>query len=365
MIKKTPFYPRHLSAEGKIVEFAGYYLPLQFKGIFPEHHRVRSTVGVFDVSHMGRIRIRGSEALSFINYMTTNDAATLEIYQAQYSVMCYPDGGIVDDLVVYRLPDSYLLVVNGANNTKDTNWLNEHRSGDLVIENITEQLAQLAIQGPKAEPCLQKICSIELGPIGFYRAAQGKIAGVDCLISRTGYTGEDGFELYIPAHEALEVWDALMETGREFEIEPIGLGARDTLRLEMKYCLYGNDIDQTTNPLEAGLNFVVKLDKSGGFIGAEALKKVAREKPTRRLVCLEMLERAIPRRDMPVFAGDTQVGTITSGTLSPSLNKGIALGYVQGQFAKIKTELEIDIRGHRTKAMVVSPPFYKSGSRKK
>ncbi len=365
MIKQTPFYPRHLSAGGKIVEFAGYYLPLQFRGIIPEHHRVRSTVGVFDVSHMGRIKISGSDACQFINRMTTNDVSALQVYQAQYSVMCYPDGGIVDDLVLYRLPDSYLLVVNGANNEKDTAWLNEHRTGDVRIENITASLAQLAVQGPKAEPCLQKIASINLAPIGFYWAAEAKVAGVDGLISRTGYTGEDGFELYIPAEQALNVWDALMDAGREFEIEPIGLGARDTLRLEMKYCLYGNDIDQTTNPLEAGLGFVVKLDKSEGFIGAEVLKKIAAEKPKRRLVCLEMIDRVIPRPRLPVFADGQQIGITTSGTLSPSLNKGIALAYVQRQFAPAGTELTIEIRGRRAKAVVVSPPFYKSGSRKK
>ncbi|MCX7732120.1 MAG: glycine cleavage system aminomethyltransferase GcvT [candidate division WOR-3 bacterium] len=365
MIKQTPFYPRHLSAGGKIIEFAGYHLPVQFKGIIPEHHHVRTKVGVFDVSHMGRIRISGNDALRFINHMTTNDASTLAVYQAQYSVMCYPDGGIVDDLVVYRLPDHYLLVVNGANNEKDTQWLLEHRNGDVRIENITDAVAQLAIQGPKAEPCLQKICSIDLAPVGFYWATEGKIAGIDCLISRTGYTGEDGFELYIPAQSALAVWDALMEAGREFEIEPIGLGARDTLRLEMKYCLYGNDIDQTTNPLEAGLGFVVKLDKPGGFIGSEVLKQVAQEKPARRLVCLEMLEKAIPRPRLPVFADDNQIGITTSGTMSPSLNKGIALAYVQRRFSSSGTELTIEIRNHRARAVVVPPPFYKSGSRKK
>jgi aminomethyltransferase len=365
MIKQTPFYPRHLSAGGKIVEFAGYHLPLQFKGIIPEHHRVRTTVGVFDVSHMGRIKVSGRTALEFINRMTTNDVRELAVYQAQYSVMCYPDGGIVDDLVVYRLPDSFLLVVNGANNQKDTDWLNQHCPNDVQIENITAELAQLAVQGPKAEPCLQKICNINLAPIGFYWAAEGKIAGVDCLISRTGYTGEDGFELYIPAEQALTVWDALMDAGQEFEIEPIGLGARDTLRLEMKYCLYGNDIDQTTNPLEAGLGFVVKLDKPEGFIGADVLKKIAAEKPKRRLVCLEMIDRAIPRPRLPVFADGQQIGITTSGTMSPSLNKGIALAYVQRQFGQNGTELTVEIRNRPAKAVVVPPPFYKSGSRKK
>ncbi len=365
MAKQTPFYPKHIAAGGNMVEFAGYLLPLQFRGVIPEHHRVRTTVGVFDVSHMGRIKISGSGALSFVNRMTTNDAATLAENQAQYSVMCYPDGGIVDDLVVYRLKDHFLLVVNGANNAKDTEWLKQHLNGDVYLENITEDIAQIAVQGPKAEPCLQKISAIDLSGIGFYWAATGKVAGVEMLISRTGYTGEDGFELYLPKEQALKVWDEVMLAGKEFDIEPIGLGARDTLRLEMKYCLYGNDIDQTTNPLEAGLGFVVKLEKPDDFIGKEALTRVAREKPRRRLVCLEMKDRAIPRPHMPVFAGENQVGTVTSGTLSPSLNKGIALAYVTKDFAHAGTELEIEIRGRRAPAVVVSPPFYKHGSRKK
>ncbi|MEO0069337.1 MAG: glycine cleavage system aminomethyltransferase GcvT [candidate division WOR-3 bacterium] len=370
MIKTTPFYPRHIESGGKMVEFAGYYLPLQFRGIIPEHHRVRTTVGIFDVSHMGRIIISGKDALSFVNWLTTNDAAKLAVNQAQYSVMCYPDGGIVDDLVVYRLAESeFLLVVNGANNDKDTAWLKQHLKEDVSLKNVTESVAQIAVQGPKAEPVLQKICSIDLSGLGFYWAAQGKVAGVDVLISRTGYTGEDGFEVYIPAEEALKVWDEVMAAGRDFEIEPIGLGARDTLRLEMKYCLYGNDIDQTTNPLEAGLGFVVKLDKPDGFIGAEALKRTLEGKPQRRLVCLEMLDKGIPRPKYEVVVesdGEVKkVGRVTSGTLSPSLNKGIALAYVAQQFSKVGVEVMVDVRERKQRAVVVQPPFYKHGSRKK
>lgn len=365
MYKTTPFYSRHLALHGKITDFAGHQLPLQFRGIIPEHHRVRSTVGVFDVSHMGRIKVLGNDALKFVNMMTTNDVSTLAINQAQYSVMCYPDGGIVDDLVVYRLKDLFLLVVNGANNEKDTAWLKDHIFGDVQLENVTPEVAQVAIQGPKAEACLQKITSLSLAQIGFYWAAEGKASGVDVLISRTGYTGEDGFELYIPANEALKVWDAIFAAGEEFEIEPIGLGARDTLRLEMKYCLYGNDIDETTNPLEAGLGFVVKLNKPGGFIGCDVLQRVAEEKPRRRLVCFEMQDRAIPRPKLPVFANGKPVGYVTSGTLSPSLNKGIALGYIQREYAGIGTKLTVEIRGGHHPAVVVAPPFYKQGSRKK
>ncbi len=347
-----------------MVDFAGYELPVQFKGIIPEHQRVRTTVGVFDVSHMGRIEVRGNDALSWLNRITTNDVAKLDVNQAQYSVLCYDDGGIVDDLVVYRLADYWLLVVNGANNEKDTAWLKEHLTGDVQLRNVTTEVAQLAIQGPKAEPTMQKICSTDLARIGFYWADRTTIAGVNGLISRTGYTGEDGFEAYFPVEHAGKVWDAIFAAGKEFEIEPIGLGARDTLRLEMKMALYGNDIDKTTNPIEAGLGWVVALDKPRGFIGCEVLKKINEEKPTRRLVCLEMEDRSIPRPRYPVLAQETQVGFVTSGTMSPSLNKGIALGYVQRQYAKVGTLLTIDVRGKAAPARVVKPPFYKHGSRK-
>ncbi|OYD14464.1 glycine cleavage system protein T [candidate division WOR-3 bacterium JGI_Cruoil_03_51_56] len=364
MLKITPFHDKHLAAHGRMVEFAGYDMPIQFRGIIPEHNRVRTTVGVFDVSHMGRIKIHGKNASSFINHMTTNDVAALKINQAQYSVLCYPDAGIVDDLVVYRLKDYYFLVVNGSNNEKDTAWLKAHLFPDTEIENVTEEMAQLAIQGPKAELVMQRICSIDLSQIGFYWAQTTSIAGIDALISRTGYTGEDGFELYFPVEHSSMLWDTVMDTGKEYEIEPIGLGARDTLRMEMKYCLYGNDIDKTTNPLEAGLSFVTKLDKPDGFIGSDVLKKVKQEKPSRRLVCLELEKHAIARPHYKIYNRDEEIGHITSGTISPSLGHGIALGYVKREQSKSGTELAIDIRGRRSKAVIVKPPFYKHGSRK-
>ena len=364
MLKTTPFHGKHVAAGGRMVEFAGYDMPVQFTGIIPEHKRVRETVGVFDVAHMGRLRVTGSDALGWINRMTTNDAATLELNQAQYSILCYEDGGIVDDLVVYRLADHWLLVVNGANNEKDTAWLNEHLEGDVQLVNVTEEMAQLAIQGPKAEPTLAKLASIDLSPIGFYWAQPGQVAGTNALVSRTGYTGEDGFELYFPTGEAGKVWDAVFAAGAEYGIEPIGLGARDTLRMEMKYALYGNDIDKTTNPLEAGLSFVTALDKADGFIGSDALKQVKEAKPSRRLVCLSMKDKGIPRPGYRIFSGDEDIGHVTSGTMSPSLGVGIAIGYVRRGLTKSGTELDIDIRGKRHKAEIVKPPFYKQGSRK-
>lgn len=347
-----------------MVEFAGYELPVQFRGIIPEHHRVRSTVGVFDVSHMGRIEISGGGAEPWLNHLTTNDVSTLATNQAQYSVLCYPDGGIIDDLVVYRLADRYLLVVNGANSAKDFAWLRQHAGPGVELHDSTGETAQLAVQGPKAEAVLARLTSVDLSSIGFYHALEGEVAGVPTLISRTGYTGEDGFELYFARESAREMWDALFDSGRAEEIEPIGLGARDTLRMEMKYALYGNDIDQTTNPLEAGLSFVVSLDKPEGFVGDSALRRVNEERPRRRLVCLVMTATGIPRPGQEVYAVDEKVGAVTSGTLSPSLNKGIAIAYVASRHAKAGTALEIDVRGRRLPAMVVKPPFYKQGSRK-
>ena len=364
MLKTTPFHDKHLAAGGRMVPFAGYDMPVQFRGIIPEHQRVRTTVGVFDVAHMGRIEISGGNAEAWLNHLTTNDVTALVSNQAQYSVLCYPDGGIIDDLVVYRLADRFLLVVNGSNNDKDTAWLRQHVGPGVEMRNVTHEMAQLAVQGPKSEAVLQKISSIDLSTIGFYWFLEGEIAGIPTLISRTGYTGEDGFELYFAAESASEIWDAIFTAGQEFEIEPIGLGARDTLRMEMKYALYGNDIDQTTNPLEAGLGFVVRLDKPEGFVGDNALRRVHEDKPRRRLVCLEMAGAGIPRPKYKVYAGGEPLGQVTSGTMSPSLQKGIAIAYVASRQAKAGTELAVDIRGTRLPATVVKPPFYKQGSRK-
>jgi aminomethyltransferase len=364
MLKRTPFFEKHLAHHGKIVEFAGYEMPVQFQGIIAEHNRVRTTVGVFDVSHMGRVEIRGKDRYTFVNRITTNDVNTIAPFQAQYSVFCYPDGGIVDDLVVYNLPDYLLLVINGANNEKDTNWILEHKQGDVIIENKTKEIAQLAIQGPKAEPVMQKITDINLSGIKFYWAAQAKVAGVLMLVSRTGYTGEDGFEIYFDAKFAQMVWDAIFSAGKEFDIAPIGLGARDTLRLEMKYCLYGNDIDKTTNPLEAVLGFVTKLDKPGGFIGSEVLKQVKANGITRKLIGFEMKGKDIPRPHYEIFKDGQKIGFVTSGTSSPSLKKGIGLGYVKTELSNAGQEFQVDIRGVKAPAIVVKTPFYKQGTRK-
>ncbi|MEO0131783.1 MAG: glycine cleavage system aminomethyltransferase GcvT [candidate division WOR-3 bacterium] len=364
MPKQTPFYEKHIQNHGRMVEFAGHLLPMQFKGIIPEHLTVRKQVGVFDVSHMGRIEVYGRDRISFVDYLTTNDVEGLKEFQVQYSTMCLPNGGIIDDLLVYRLPDHMLLVVNGARHEYDLNWIIEHKKGDVEIIDRTSEIAQLAIQGPKSEPVLEKLCAINLASIGYYWSAYAMLDGIQILISRTGYTGEDGFEIYVENRFASQVWDLIFKAGQEYGIEPIGLGARDTLRLEMKYCLYGNDITEETNPLEAGLNFVVKLDKPNGFIGKEALLKSKKEGIKRKLVGFEMTDNLIPRFGYEILINGVSCGKVTSGNWGPSVERGIGMGYVPIEFSAVGTELTIMGRGKLAKAKIVKTPFYKFGSRK-
>jgi aminomethyltransferase len=363
-MKQTPFFAKHVANGGRIVPFAGYEMPVQFRGIIPEHTRVRTTVGVFDVSHMGRVEIRGRDTFKFTNHVTTNDLNACAFLQAQYSIFCYPDGGIVDDLLVYNLGEYTLLVINGANHDKDVKWLKDNLQGDVQLTDVTDPMAQLAIQGPQSEAVMQKLADIRLADIRFYWSNWCMLAGTKTLISRTGYTGEDGFEIYFPARDAVKIWDAVMAAGKEYEIEPIGLGARDTLRLEMKYSLYGNDIDQTTNPLEAVLGWVTKLDKPAGFIGSDALKKAKADGVKRKLIGFEMDGNDIPRPHYDIVLRGAKVGHVTSGTMSPSLKKGIGLGYVHVPHTATGTELEVVIRGRNAPATVVTTPFYKQGTRK-
>ncbi len=364
MPKQTPFYNKHLEYKGRMVDFADHWLPVQFKGIIPEHSRVRTTVGVFDVSHMGRVEVHGKDALQFVDYITTNDVAGLAENQVQYSTFTVADGGIVDDLLVYRMPDFIYLVINGACRVNDLKWVMSNVKGGVKIVDKTFEIAQLAIQGPKAENVMQKICDIDLSKMGFYWAAYAKIAGISMLISRTGYTGEDGFEIYFENKYADKIWSAVFEAGKEFDIEPIGLGARDTLRLEMKYCLYGNDITLKTNPLEAGLGFVVRLNKTNNFIGQEALLKAKAEGLKRKLIGFEMQDNSIPRHDYNVLANGKVIGKATSGSIGPSVQKGIGMAYVETEFSTNGTVIDIDIRNKICKAKVVKTPFYKFGTRK-
>jgi aminomethyltransferase len=361
--QKTPFHDRHLRHGAHMVNFSGFAMPLQYTSIVGEHIRVRSTVGMFDLSHMGQIEVRGTGALAFVQKMTINDASLLKIGQAQYSAMCTPEGGIVDDFLVYRLKDSYMLVVNASNIEKGFRWLLDHKDGRLVVENNSEAYALLAIQGPRSEDVLTKLTDANLKEMAFYRFAQGQVVGCPALISRTGYTGEDGFELYFDPRHADQIWDSVWEAGQEFHIQAVGLGARNSLRLEMRYALYGQDIDETTNPFEAGLSWITKLQK-GEFLGRQSLVNIKEKGLTRKLVGFEMEERAIPRSHYDLSVQGRKVGQVTSGVFSPSLNRGIGTGYASIEHAGVGTRLDVDIRGKAVQAQVVKAPFYKKGSRK-
>ncbi len=364
MIKKTPFYDIHEKLNAKIVEFAGYYMPIQYRSITGEHKRVRKTVGIFDLSHMGEFKVSGHGARQFVQHAITNDLDKIEAGQILYTCMCSPDGGIVDDLLVYDLGDEFFLVVNAANITKDFAHLNSlKKHDDVTLENLSDQIGLLAIQGPDAEKVMAKLTGYDLPSLPCYWSATSEIAGMEMLFSRTGYTGEDGFELYCSSEQAAPLWNAVIEAAKEFDGEPIGLGARDSLRLEMKYALYGNDIDQATNPLEAGLGWTVKLNKSD-FVGKEALEKIKADGLNRKLIAFELKEKGFPRQHYPIVIDGDKAGEVTSGTFSPMLEKGIGAGYIPADKSKIGSEINIDIRGKLIPAVIVKPPFYKKGTRK-
>ena len=361
-VKKTAFNQIHKKLGAKIVEFAGYEMPIQYSGIIDEHMAVRNSAGLFDVSHMGEFEIRGVDALKIVQNVTTNDASKLYNGKVQYSAMCYPDGGIVDDLLVYCFDDHFMFVVNAANLAKDFEWINSQKGSlrtDII--NKSDETSLLALQGPNSAKILQKIVSIDLGKMEYYTFAKGKISGVDAVISRTGYTGELGFEIYFNASPSLAdtVWNSIMDAGKEFSIKPIGLGARDTLRLEYGFCLYGNDIDKTTNPLEAGLGWITKLDK-GDFIGRDVLLKVKKEGLKRKLVGFTINEdKAFPRHGYEIKSNGKCIGHVTSGTFSPVLQKGIGMGYVNLPYDEPGTKIYIDIRKKEIEAQVVKFPFIK------
>ena len=355
-MKKTALYDKHVQLGAKMVEFAGYHMPIQYHSIREEHRRVRETVGVFDVSHMGEVEIRGEKRLEMTQNISINDVAALEEGQIQYTAMCYPDGGLVDDMLVYRFLGHYLLVINAANIDKDVKWIEKNIIPGCKVANVSENVTQIAVQGKKAEPTLQKLTAVSLNDIKFYWFVEGELAAAPMIISRTGYTGEPGFELYFDNSYASQVWDAVFDAGKEFDIAPIGLGARDSLRLEKKMCLYGNDIDQSTNPLEAGLGWITKLDK-GDFIGRDALIQVKQDGLKRRLVAFILNDSGFPRKGYEIYIGSEKVGDVTSGTVSPILEKGIGLGYVAIDHAKIGTEIQIKIRDRYIPAEIIKPPF--------
>lgn len=358
-LKKTALHDKHVALGAKMVPFAGYNMPVRYTFDIEEHKTVREGVGVFDVSHMGEFMVRGPQAELLIQMVTTNDISKLKIGQAQYNCLPNLDGGIVDDLIVYKMADQeYMLVVNASNIEKDWNWINRFAKGDVQLENISDSLSLFAVQGPKAVEALQALTDVSLTDISFYHFEVGIFAGVpQVIISGTGYTGSGGFELYVPNEHAEQVWDAIFKAGEPYGIKPIGLGARDTLRLEMGYCLYGNDIDDTTSPLEARLGWITKLNKE--FNSSEHFKKQKEQGVERLLTGFKMIDRGIPRQGYElVDAEGNKIGVVTSGTQSPSLSQGIGLGYVKKEFSGPGSEIFVDIRGRKLKAEVVKLPFY-------
>jgi aminomethyltransferase len=362
-LKRTPLHAEHLSLGAKLVPFAGFEMPVQYSGgITAEHRAVRERAGLFDVSHMGELYLRGADALALVQRVTVNDASRLSAGRAQYSAMCLPEGGIVDDLVVYAFRDAFMLVVNAANHDKDLAWIRAAAQGlDVEVTDRSDEIALLAVQGPGSRPIVEALSDLQVDRIGYYRFGEGTVAGIPAVVSATGYTGEDGFELYVPAEGAVKLWRALLKAGKSAGLEPAGLGARDSLRLEMGYPLYGNDLDESHTPLEGGLGWLTKLDK-GDFIGRDALLAQKERGLARRLVGLTLEEKGFPRPGYTIRAGGRDVGVLSSGTMSPTLGKGIAMGYVPAELANPGTRLQVDLRGKPAGAVVVSLPFHTKGS---
>jgi aminomethyltransferase len=363
-MKQTQFYSHHLMLGAKMVPFAGFQMPVEYTGVSREHINVRENVGIFDVSHMGEIWILGPEAKELVQRITSNDVALLEPGKIQYS--CFPNeqGGIVDDLLVYMYDDEkFLLVVNASNLEKDHNWILEQNTVGAIVENTADQISQLAVQGPKATELLQRVTDVDLSAIPYYHFTTGEVAGAtDVLISNTGYTGAGGFELYMFNGDAAQIWDKLFEAGKALGVQPAGLAARDTLRLEMGFCLYGNDINDSTSPLEAGLGWITKFNEGNNFIHRAELEKQKAEGVSKRLIGFELQDRGIPRQHYPILnAEGSTIGEVTSGTMSPMLKKGIGMGYVDVEHAKKNSEIYIGIRNKQVTARVVRPPFYKPG----
>lgn len=360
-MKNTPLTHIHEALGAKIVPYAGYNMPVQYEGVTVEHETVRNALGVFDVSHMGEFLISGPNALALIQKTCSNDASKLTVGKAQYSCMPNGEGGIVDDLIIYRIKDEqYLLVVNASNIDKDWNWLQQHNDMDADMRNISDDYALLAIQGPKAIAAMQPLTSVDLEKMKFYTFEVADFAGIEhVIISATGYTGSGGFEIYCKNSEVEQVWEKVIAAGKPYGIKPAGLAARDTLRLEMGYCLYGNDIDDTTSPIEAGLGWITKFTKD--FINSDALKKQKERGVDKKLIGFELDEKGIPRKDYDIVDGNgKKIGIVTSGTMSPSLKKGIGLGYVPPIFAEVGSKILIQVRKKSIPATVVKLPFYKN-----
>lgn len=361
-LKRTPLFNLYKEYGAKTIDFGGWDLPVQFSSIKEEHEAVRTRAGLFDVSHMGEIEVKGKSSLAFLQKMMTNDVEKLKNGAAQYTAMCYETGGTVDDLLVYkRGDDHYLLVVNAANIEKDYKWLDDHLIDGVELTNLSETIAQLALQGPLAQAVLQKLAgNVDLSEIGFFKFQEDvDLNGKKALVSRTGYTGEDGFEIYCRAEDAAALWNGILAAGKEAGVVPCGLGARDTLRFEANLALYGQELSAHISPLEAGIGFAVKLNKQADFIGKEALLKQKENGVPRKLVGVEMIDRGIPRHGYPVYKGEEKIGEVTTGTQSPTLKKNIGLALLSAQHAELGNNVEVEIRGKRLKAQVAATPFYK------
>ncbi|MBC2104185.1 glycine cleavage system aminomethyltransferase GcvT [Listeria booriae] len=356
-LKKTPIFPLYEKYGSKTIDFGGWDLPVQFQGIKAEHEAVRTNAGLFDVSHMGEVTVKGAGSLDFLQKMLSNDISKLEPGKAQYNIMCYETGGVVDDLVVYMIADNdYLLVVNAANTDKDYEWLAEHATDDVNVQNVSLEYGQLALQGPNAEAVLAKLTDADLGALGFFGFVDNvEVAGVQALVSRSGYTGEDGFEIYTKAEDAPAVWEAILKE----DVLPIGLGARDTLRFEANLALYGQELSKDISPLEAGVGFAVKLQKEADFLGKKALIAQKEAGLTRKSVGIELIDRGIPRHDYKVFAGDKEIGIVTSGTQSPTLGKNLGLALIDIDYTALDSLVEVEVRSKKLQAKVVPTPFYK------
>jgi aminomethyltransferase len=361
-LQRTPLYDVHVALGARLVPFAGYAMPVQYRSIIDEHRTVRSAVGLFDLSHMGELEVTGEEAVAFLRYALVSDPGALEVGQAQYSMACLADGGIVDDLIVYRLEDGRFWVVCNASNraavVEHLEALMRHGDFGASLEDLSDRTALVAPQGPRAAPLLTKLTDLDLAAIGNYRSARGRVAGIDCLVARTGYTGEDGFELFCASREAARLWAAVAEAGEPHGLQPCGLGARDTLRLEAGMPLYGNELSRDTNPFEVNLGRVVKLDK-GEFVGRAALQAVQQSGPVRKLIGLRMLDNAIPRAGYAVHAGGQAIGHVTSGTLSPTLGEKIAMAMVPADLAGAGETFDVVVRDRPYRAEQVKLPFYR------
>ena len=362
-LARTPLFDLHTAAGARMAPFAGYAMPIQYPaGIRAEHFAVRSAAGLFDVSHMGEFTVRGPQSCDLVQYLTVNDVSKVAVGQAQYSALCKEDGTILDDLLVYRCADRFILVVNAGNRVRDWNWVTEHGAGfDVDVSDDSDDIALIALQGPASQAILTSLTDMDLDAIGYYRFAEGAVATTEGIVSRTGYTGEDGFELYLPAAAAVSAWEALVRAGEPHGLAPAGLGSRDSLRLEMGYALYGNDLDEEHTALESGLGWIVKLD-AGDFIGRDALAAQKARGVSRRLTGIRCRRRGFPRRGYPILHDGEEVGTVTSGVASPSLGEGIALGYLPVELARPGTDIGILIRGRTVPARTQRPPFHTKGS---